>query len=69
MKEELFVITAVSVLTGYRVEISGPMPREAAEARLQRERESRRYQKYQPYKQLRVEKRLPVQLLLKFEER
>lgn len=44
------------------------MPKEVAEARLQREIESRRYQKYQPYKQLRVEKRLPVQLLLKFDE-
>ena len=66
MKEPKYVITAVNALTGTRDEISGPMDYEAAKARLDRELESRRHQRYQPYKNLRVERRLPVQLTLQF---
>lgn len=68
MKEDSYVITAVNVLTGQREEISGSMPEEAARERLAREIESRKRQRYQPHKKLRVEKRLPVQLTLKFED-
>lgn len=67
MKHEEYVITAISRLTGERVEISGPMSREMAEARLQRELESRRRQRYAAYARLRIEKRLPVQLTFKFD--
>lgn len=66
MKDPEYVITAVNALTGTRDEISGPMDYEAARARLDRELESRRRQRYQPYKNLRVERRLPVQLTLQF---
>lgn len=68
VKEEQYVITAVSRLTGERVEISGPMSREIAMGRLQREQEARGRQRYKAYTRLRVEKRLPVQLLFKFED-
>lgn len=68
MKREEYVITAISRLTGDRVEISGPMPHDAAEARLQRELDSRRRQRYPTYTRLRVEKRLPVQLTIKFSD-
>lgn len=68
MKEKQYVITAVNALTGTREEISRPMGKQEAESRLQREKESRRRQRYQPHRQLRVELRLPVQLHLKFEE-
>lgn len=66
-REETYVITGINVLSGLREELSGPMTESAARARLERETESRRRQKYQPYKRLRVERRLPVQLTLKFE--
>lgn len=67
VKEEMFVITGVNALTNLREEISGPMPAAAASARLEREIESRKNQRYQPHKKLRVEKRLPVQITIKFE--
>ena len=66
MKEPEYVITAINTLTGTRDEISGPMEYDQAKARLDREKESRRRQQYQPYKNLRVERRLPVQLTLQF---
>lgn len=66
-KEILFVITGINALTGFREEISGPMPEAAARARLEREIENRKNQRYQPHKKLRMEKRLPVQLTIKFE--
>lgn len=67
MEEEKWVITGLNRLTRSREEISGPMDRVAAEARLQREIENRRYQRYQTHERLRVERRLPVQLTIKFE--
>ena len=68
MKNDLFVITGRNRLSGYREEISGAMPRELAEERLQRERNNRRHQRYQTHTDLRIEKRLPVQLSLKFND-
>ena len=67
MKEEKFVITAINALTNKREEISGPMSEDQAKLRLDREIENRRYQRYKPYRRLRVEKRLPVQLTLNFQ--
>ena len=68
MNNEKWVITGVNVLTRHREELSGPMSREAAEARCEREKINRRYQRYQTHNRLRVEKRLPVQLTIKFDE-
>lgn len=68
MREETFVITGINVLSGFREELSGPMTEAAAKARLEREIESRKHQRYQPYKRLRVERRLPVQLTLNFQK-
>lgn len=71
--EELFVITAVNRLTGQREEISGPMERTAAEARLEREKEGRLRQRHLPWHHLRMEtltavkKRRITQLTIKFE--
>lgn len=67
-QNDKWVITGVNRLTKMRDDLSGPMPKEMAEERLQREIENRRYQRYQPYKALRVEKVRPVQLLIKFNE-
>lgn len=63
-----YVITGINVLTGQREELSGPMDEDAAKARLEREIANRRYQRYQTHKRLRVERRLPVQLTIKFNE-
>ena len=63
---ELYVITGINVLTGEREELSGGMPEAAARERLERELQSRRNQRYQPHKMLRVERRLPVQLTIQF---
>lgn len=68
MKEEMYVITGVNALSGQREEISGPMGEDQARARLARELESRRRQRYQTHKKLRVEKRLPIQLTIKFND-
>ena len=63
-----YVITGINVLSGQREELSGPMDEDAAKARLEREIMNRRYQRYQAHKKLRVERRLPVQLTLKFQD-
>ena len=68
MKQEKYVITAISRLTGDRVEISGPMCQEMAKERLERELENRRHQRYPTYTRLRVERQLPIQLTIKFSE-
>lgn len=68
MKDERFVITGVNALTGQREEISRPMTKEDAEARLERELESRKRQRYAAHKRLRVELRLPIQLTINFNE-
>lgn len=61
-----YVITGISRLTGCREEISRPMGEEEAHERLERELASRRHQRYAAYSHLRVERRLPVQLVLQF---
>lgn len=65
---DLYVITGINVLSGQREELSGPMDEVSARARLEREIANRRYQRYQTHKRLRVERRLPVQLTIKFNE-
>lgn len=66
MNQERYVITGINALTGEREELSRPMTQEDAEARLEREKESRKRQKYVAHTRLRVERRLPVQLTIKF---
>lgn len=68
MNDQIYVITAINKLTKQRVEISRPMSEDEAHERLAREMQSRRRQRYQPYSRLRVERRLPVQLLLNFSD-
>lgn len=63
-----WVITAISRLSGEREQISGRMTKQEADERLEREKASRRYQRYKPYKSLRVEFRQPEQLLLQFRD-
>lgn len=67
MKQQNYVITGVNVLTGEREELSRPMTEDEAKARLEREQASRTRQRYATHKRLRVERRLPVQLWLPFE--
>lgn len=62
------MITGINVLSGQREELSGPMTEDVAKARLEREIANRRYQRYQTHKRLRFERRLPVQLTIKFNE-
>lgn len=68
MERDKYVITAISKLSGTRVEISGPMSEDAARLRLEKELASRKRQKYAAYTRLRVERRQPVQLTLQFDE-
>lgn len=68
MNQDLYVITGINTLTGVREEISRPMSQDEAEARLEREKESRKRQKYAAHTRLRVERRLPVQLTIKFSD-
>ena len=66
MDEAKYVITGFNALTRVREEISRPMSYSEAESRLERELASRRHQRYQLYKRLRIEKRLPVELFINF---
>jgi hypothetical protein len=68
MKEPLFIITGLSSLTGYRDQISRPMPEQMARERLQRELDNRKYQKHPAYKRLKLERYEAVQLTIKWEE-
>lgn len=63
-----YVITGINVLTGEREELSRPMGEEEARARLERENQSRARQRYAAHKRLRVERRLPVQLVINFNQ-
>jgi len=63
-----YVITAINALTGNREQISGPMEKEDAQERLQREIENRRRQKYQAHKRLKLEPYLAVQLTIQFND-
>lgn len=64
---EQWVITGKNKITGEREEISRPMSEDEAAQRLIREKASRKVQRFHPYSQLRIEKRLPVQLTIQFE--
>ena len=61
-----YIITGINRLTGLRDQLTGPMDEESARARLQRELDSRKRQRYQPYTRLRVEHYDAVQLTLQF---
>lgn len=63
-----YVITGISRLTGEREEISRPMSKEEAYQRLEREEASRSMHRHPSYTHLRVQRRLPVQLLIPFDE-
>lgn len=73
MDKTLYVITAVSRLTGQREEISGPMDEDTARTRLEREKEGRRRQRHLPWHHLRMEtltavkKRRITQLTINFD--
>lgn len=62
-----FLVTGLSRLSGMREELTGVMPRELAQQRMERYKLSTRQQKYPTYTRLRVERRLPIQLTIKFE--
>lgn len=64
--EHRYIITGINRLTGLRDQLTGPMDEESARARLQRELDSRKHQRYQPYTRLRVEHYDAVQLTLQF---
>lgn len=68
MKEPQYVITGVSRLTGYREEISRPMEEEEAKQRLEWILASIKHHKHPTYTMLRVERRLPVQLSINWNE-
>lgn len=61
-----FIITGISRLTGLREQISNPMSKEDAEARLVRELKSRTYIKKPAYTRLKIEEVVAMELLLKF---
>lgn len=66
-RQIFYCITGISRLSGQREELSGPMLKEQAQARLERYRENTKWQKYPTYTRVRVEQLLPVQLTLPFE--
>lgn len=66
--EEKWVVTGKSRLDGFRYEISGPMTEDQARQRLAREQENRSRQRFPAYTRLRVERRLPTQLTIKFND-
>ena len=66
-KTTYYCITGVSRLSGEREELTGPMEKEQAQARLERYKENTKWQKYPTYTRVRVEQLLPVQLRLPFE--
>lgn len=68
MKEKRYVITGINQLTGQREELSYPMSEDEAKARLERELESRKRQKYAAHKNLKISLRLPVQLTIIFDQ-
>lgn len=68
MKQQKYVITGLSRLTGVREVISRPMAQLEAEERLRIERKSRRTRKQSAYTRLRVERVQPIQLTFKFQD-
>lgn len=68
MKIPQFVITGKNRLTGLRDQLSRPMCEHEAQERLDRELANRKYQRFQPYTNLKKERYEAVQLTIKFEE-
>lgn len=66
MEQQKWIITGVNRLTHKREQLSRPMGEQEAAERLQREVANRRYQRYQPYVRLKVERLEAVQLTFNF---
>ncbi len=66
MEGQKWIITGTNRLTRKREQLSRPMEAQEAAERLQREVANRRYQRYQPYVRLKVERLEAVQLTLNF---
>lgn len=68
MKQQQYIITGISRLTGERDQISRAMSKEEAQERLSRELESRKHQKYAAHTRLRIEPLVAVQLTIQFKD-
>ena len=68
MEVKKWIITGVNRLTHQREQLSRPMDEQEASERLQREVANRKFQRYQPYTRLRMERLEAVQLTLQFKE-
>lgn len=68
MKQPKYIITGINQLSGEREAISRPMERSEAMNRLEREIESRKFQRYKAHTRLRIDKVEPVQLTIQFEQ-
>ncbi len=67
-REKKWVITGVSRLTGDRQEISRPMEKDQADAKLAQTKIEWKRVKRPAYTRLRVERRLPTQLIIEFNQ-
>lgn len=63
-----YIITGKNKLTGLRDKLTVAMEKDTAEARLEREKENRKYQRNLPYTHLKIERYEAVQLTIKFDE-
>ena len=68
MKQQQYIITGISRLTGERDQISRPMGKEESQERLSRELENRKHQKYAAHTRLRIEPLVSVQLTFQFKD-
>lgn len=68
MEAKKWIITGVNRLTHQREQLSRPMDEQEASERLQREVANRKFQRYQPYTRLKMERLEAVQLTLNFKE-
>ncbi|MEE1348051.1 MAG: hypothetical protein U0K36_09260 [Bacteroidales bacterium] len=68
MDTKNWIITGVNRLTHQREQLSRPMDKQEASERLQREVANRKFQRYQPYTRLKMERLEAVQLTLQFKE-
>lgn len=66
--EQMYFISGVSVLTGEREKISRLMPIDIAQSLYNRELELSRYKRYKAYLDLRLEKVLPKESKIVFNE-
>lgn len=66
--QDTFVITGINRLSGQREELSGPMEHDQAELRLERYKENTKWQRMPTYTRLRIERRLPIQLTIQFNQ-